>query len=267
MDAVPLCEPWPVEGCAIDPVDYDPAQWATGTQAASEILWAASGHRYGSCEVVVRPCSRLCSPQPYGGWWWYPERWNDGWPYGPTHGGFVNAACATCQGTCDCTQASTLVLPHPAQSITSVKIDGVTLAPSAYVFYDNTTLVRVNAEWPFCQDWNAVSGAGVFEVAAVFGLPVPALGALAMGEMLTEVLKACRGEATCLPAGLVSTVSRQGVTKNFVSPQVMAEQHLFGLPLVDAFINMVNPNHLISGPRVWDPENMPTHRSHTPPSP
>lgn len=266
MDAVPLCEPWPVEGCSIDLANCNPADKDVGMMAASEILWAASGHRYGSCEVTVRPCSRRCSPQPYGGWWWYPERFQDSWAYGPPSGGFTEAVCGACVGGCDCTNASTLVLPHVAQAIVKVTIDGEVLPPSEYTFYDHLTLVRINGMWPFCQDWNAVSGVGVFDVSARFGLPVPALGRLAMGELLPEVMKACKGDDDCrLPSALVSTISRQGVTKNFVTPDRLKESQSFGLPLVDRFIDMVNPNRLMSGPRVWDPENMPTYRVPTPP--
>jgi hypothetical protein len=233
--------------------------------AASEILWAATGRRYGSCEVSVRPCSRHCSPQPYGGWWWYPERWQGGWPYGPVSGGFMAAACGQCVQDCACTTASTLVLPQPASSITEVSIDGVVLPPSGYAFYDNTTLVRKNALWPFCQDWNATEGVGVFTITARFGLDLPALASLAMGELTAEVLKACKGDVCQLPSGLVQAVTRQGVTKTFVSPEKLKEMKRFGLPLVDQLIDMTNPERLISGPRIWDPENMPTDRTWIPP--
>lgn len=229
--------------------------------AASELLWAASGRQYGSCEVTLRPCSRRCFEQPYGGWWWRPDAWSNGWPYGPTHGGWMQAVCGTCSAPCACAFADELVLPQPAQSIAGVTIDGVPLPASGYVLYDGRTLVRTDGNrWPFCQDWAATSGEGVFELTAVFGRPVPAIGMLAMGEVLPEVLKACACDDTCrLPSGTVSTVTRQGVTKTFVDPAALKSGGLFkleALPLVAEFIEYANPSRLILPARIWNPDDV-----------
>jgi hypothetical protein len=229
--------------------------------AASEILWHATGRRFGVCSVSIRPCARACIDQPYGGWWWYTDRWISGWPYGPVHGGFAEAACGRCTGSCSCTSASELRLPYPAQSIEEVTIDGDVLPPSGYVLYDNRTLVRADGgQWPFCQDWAKTSGDGVFEVTARFGSPVPALGTLAMGEVTAEVLKACKGDGCLLPSGVLSAQTRQGQTKTFVSPDALREAKLLGLPLADRFIMAENPDGLTVGAKIWDPENYPTHR-------
>lgn len=258
MDAVPLCEPWPVSGCGENWADgYDPAVTGVGAMAASELLWAASGRRFGSCSVTVRPCSRRCLEQPYGGWWWYPGRWQSGWPYGPTQGGWMAAVCGGCSGSCGCSSADELRLPVEAQAVTEVSVDGVVLPPSGYAFYDGLTLVRTDgALWPFCQDWTAASGVGVFEVTATFGRPVPPLGQLAMGEAVQEVLKACAGETCALPSGVVQTVSRQGVTKVFADASALATAGRTGLPLTDRFLDAENPSRLQSGARIWDPEEM-----------
>lgn len=257
MDAVPLCEPWPASGCA-DLGAIPPPVSGVGFMAASELLWAASGRQFGSCSVTVRPCSRACFAQPYGGWWWYSDRWVSGWPYGPVSGGYLASQCGGCTGSCSCTAASELVLPVVAQSIEEVTVDGVVLPPSGYAFYDGRTLVRADGGvWPFCQDWAKTSGPGVFTVTATFGRPVPALGSLAMGEVVPEVLKACGvGDGDCkLPSGTVQTVTRQGVTKTFVSPATLMEGGLTGLPLTDRFISAFNPDNLNEGARIWDPED------------
>jgi hypothetical protein len=258
VDAVPLCEPWPVSGCA-DLSAYPAPITGVGFMAASELLWAASGRQYGSCMVTVRPCSRRCLEQPYGGWWWRPDAWSGGWPYGPTHGGWMHAVCGTCGDACACSAADTLRLPQPAQSIVSVTIDGVPLPPSGYVLYDGRNLVRVDGDWPFCQDWTATSGPGTFEVAAIFGQPVPAIASLAMGELLPEVLKACRGDPCQLPAGTVSQVTRQGVTKTFVDATRLAEVRLSGLyalPLVGRFLEFANPGGVILPAKIWNPDDV-----------
>jgi hypothetical protein len=262
VDPAPLCEPWPVSGCAVNWEDYDPLVTGVGVMAASEILWHATGRRFGSCEVSFRPCARRCWEQSYGGWWWYPDRWISGWPYGPVYGGFLAAACGTCTGNCSCTSAAELKLPELAQAVTEVTVDGAVLPASGYVLYDGYKLVRTDGElWPFCQDWATTGGPGVFEVTARFGLPVTALGALAMGEVVPEVLNACKGVACALPSGVLSAQTRQGTTRTFVSPEVLARNRLLGLPVADRFIQAVNPAGLTQGAKIWDPDNMPGHRS------
>jgi hypothetical protein len=228
--------------------------------AASELLWAASGRQYGSCQVTLRPCSRRCFEQPYGGWWWRPDAWSNGWPYGPTHGGWINAVCGTCGSGCSCTSADELVLPVAAQSITEVSIDGTPLPASGYAFYNGDILVRTDGErWPFCQDWTATSGPGVFEITAVFGRPVPAIATLAMGEVLPEVLRACIGEPCLLPSGTVSQVTRQGVTKTLVDPTRLKAEGMSGLealPLVARFIEFANPGRVIVPAKIWNPDDV-----------
>jgi hypothetical protein len=259
VDAVPLCAPWPVSGCP-SLSSFTVQQVQLGTMAASELLWAASGRRYGSCEVTVRPCSRRCFEQPYGGWWWHPDAWSNGWPYGPTHGGWINAVCGTCSSGCACTSADELVLPMEAQSVTSVSIDGAVMPASGYVLYDGRTLVRTDGlRWPFCQDWTKLSGAGVFEVTPVFGYPVPAIGTMAMGELVPEVLKACAGEACKLPSGTVSEVTRQGVTKVFVDISKLKAAGMSAieaLPLVARFLDFANPGRVIVPARIWNPDEV-----------
>lgn len=259
MDAVPLCAPWPVSGCA-DLSKYPGPITGVGFMAASELLWGASGRQYGSCEVTLRPCSRRCFEQPYGGWWWRPDAWSNGWPYGPTHGGWMQAVCGTCAGGCACTAADELVLPQPAQAVTEVTIDGVPLPVSGYVLYDGRILVRADGgKWPFCQEWSRSAGPGVFEVTARFGFPVPAIGTLAMGEVLPEVLKACVGDDCLLPSGTVSVVTRQGVTKTFIDPAALKTAGLAALealPLVRQFIEFANPGRVIVPARIWNPDDV-----------
>lgn len=184
--------------------------------------------------------------------------WVAGWPYGPVHGGWIEAVCGSCSGTCSCYPgADELLLPVPAQSVDEVSIDGVVLPPSGYVLYDGSSLVRTDGEvWPYCQDWAVVSGVGVFSVTATFGRPVPALGALAMGEVVGEVLKACSGNDCLLPSGVVQSTTRQGLTKVFVDAAALAERGLTGLPLTDRFLAAHNPHRLSIGAKIWDPQEI-----------
>jgi hypothetical protein len=169
--------------------------------------------------------------------------------------------CGRCSGTCACTSAAELLLPYRAESVEEVTIDGVVLPPSGYTLYDHQTLVRTDGgQWPFCQDWAVTGGVGVFEVTARFGSPVPALGTLAMGEVVVEVLKACKGDTCALPSGVLSTQVRQGNTKVFVSPEKLKEAKLLGLPISDRFIGSVNPDGLTLGAKIWDPEDYISYR-------
>jgi hypothetical protein len=259
VEPVPLCEPWPVSGCTSFPEEYNPAVTGVGLMAASELLWGASGRRYGACEVTFRPCARRCHEQPYGGWWWTAGSFHAGWPYGPVHGGWVAAVCGSCQSGCACTSAAELVLPGAVQSVSEVSVDGVVLPASGYAFYPGPGLPRLvradGGEWPFCQDWSVVAGPGTFEVTAAFGEPVPALGTLAMGEVLPEVLKACTEGECRLPAGTVRAKTRQGVQKVFVDPEAIRKGRL-GLPLTDRFLMFANPEGLTEGAKVWNPDDV-----------
>ena len=170
----------------------------------------------------------------------------------------METPCGTCRSGCACSDADEIRLSHSAQSVSEVSIDGVVLPPSGYTLYDGFRLVRTDGgSWPLCQDWGATSGDGVFTVKAVFGEAVPALGSLAMGEVVPEMLKACAGGEGCrLPSEVVSNITRQGVSKTFLTSKDLADTRLLGLPLADDFIRAFNPNGLESGAQIWNPDDV-----------
>lgn len=223
--------------------------------AASEALWAHSGHRYGSCEALIRPCRRECGPQESAwGWWWDMNTWprtSPGWP------GWLDIACGRCGSSCSCSSASEVILPAPVQSIVEVVIDGEVLPPSGYALYDGLRLVRTEGEWPLCQDWTVpVSGVGAWHITPVFGQPVPVLGQRAVAELAHEIDKACRGAGDCrLLDPRLESITRAGVTKRYVAADKIREADLIGLPLCDRFLAAVNPYGLRVGPRIWNPDD------------
>lgn len=254
MDYVPLCDPWPVSCVNWDGIS--PAATGEAVQAASEWLWALSGRQFGSCPVVLRPCREDCNIGP-GGWWW--GGWS--WPDNQWSPGWLAAACGTCGGSCSCNATSKVVFKHPVQSVTQVIVDGVVVPASGYALYDGITLVRIGGTWPTCQDWHVpVSGAGAWSVEVVYGLAVPGLGAMAMGEAAREFGLACTGAGGCrLPSGVTSIV-RQGVTQNLANAKELKDAGATGLPLVDRFLDAVNPQGIRQRPGIWNPDDFATPR-------
>lgn len=257
MDFVPLCDAWPAQWC-----DGQLTVTVTGAPliAASEALWAHSGHRYGSCEVLLRPCRQGCAPaESQSSWWWDLNTWPTTSPYGWW---WLDVACGRCRRGCSCTNADELWLPADAQSVASVMIDGESLPASGYALYDGRRLVRTDGDrWPLCQDWAVpVSGAGAWSVTAIYGRPVPVLGQMAVAELASEIDRACQGDPKCRLVGNVESVTRGGVTQRFVDPAKLREQDLISLPLANRFLSAVNPGGIRLGARIWDPDAFGTAR-------
>lgn len=256
----PLCEAWPLPPSGCPSLTGSPAVTGAAVMAASEVLWALSGRRFGDCSIMVRPCRTRCGPSGVSWWngWW----WDGGWPdvpFGPTW--WLDAVCGRCGGGCSCTNADTLMLPSPAQRVTQVLIDGVELAEgSGWALYDGTTLVRTDGGlWPLCQDWTIpVSGVGAWSVTAVYSQPVPMIGQLALGELAAELTKACNDEPCRLPRTMTSN-TRQGVAQQFPSVKDLMDAGMAGLsmlPVVRTFLGTVNPDGIAEpGPRIWNPDD------------
>jgi hypothetical protein len=262
VEYVPLCEPWPLpaSGCA-DLSTASPAVTGFAVTAASEVLWALSGHQFGDCEVLVRPCRPSCPPSlPPGTWWNTGAGW---WPQIPAPGSWLwwEAICGSCgTGGCGCNSADTLILPSAARAITQVLVDGVELVEGDnWTLYNGTLLVRTDGQrWPLCQDWTVpVSGEGAWSYKAIFGRPVPAMGSLALAELTSEIIRGCSGGPCRLPA-FTKGVNRQGVAQEFkVSPIDIAEAGIkaVGLRLVDLFLMAENPGNLDVPPRIYNPDD------------
>ncbi len=257
VDFVPLCESWPVQWCCELDLSAAPVT-GMAVRAASEYVWAVSGRQHGSCEVLVRPCRRECGPAS-DSWWWRGVA--GGWPTWPAFGAgsslWWSAVCGGCRGHCACNSADELRLDVAAQSVTSILIDGTELPASGYAFYNGDTLVRTDGErWPLCQDWSVpVSGVGAWSVTARFGLPVPELGRLAVGEVACQVAKHCGGDPSCqLPPGLQSQ-TRAGSTYVYFDPGRLREARLTGFTWVDRFVDAVNPARHQMGARIWNPDD------------
>src|SRR6266498_2850952 len=120
------CAPWDVRW----PCDIScesPTVTGQAVALASATLWGLSGRQFGLCEVTLRPCRRECySPWPYG-WAEYS------YPQPALVGGqWFNLICGGCGDNCSCSVLSEVVLPSRTDSVSAVKVDGLTLATTAY---------------------------------------------------------------------------------------------------------------------------------------
>src|SRR5262249_23894476 len=140
----------PIWTCALDPASA--AVSGTAVAAASEVLYALSGRRLGSCQLTIRPCRRDCWD---GGWPFLNSWWQFGlWPR-PLflNGTWYNITCGQCYGGCSCSVISEALLPAPVSQVLQVKVDGQILDPSAYRVDNWRLLVRTDGGiWPVCND-------------------------------------------------------------------------------------------------------------------
>lgn len=206
-----------VRGACADPDGPpEPATYVWTTEeiirVASRILFVKTCRRYpGECVVSLRPCDpcRACSP-----------------------------------GCCGCTYTYIpLAGPYPVIDVAEVKIDGVTLDPSAYRVDQYFRLVRTDGEhWPRYQnldrDPDALPGdesEDTFVIRYVTGRPVPDDLVYAATLLACELKRACGGQSCALPDRVTSVV-RDGVSFDLVDPAEIASGSSFGVPMIDAIL-------------------------------
>jgi hypothetical protein len=243
---VSLCAPWDLdlECCDLpDGVAEETIEYWQGV--ASEILYVASGRRYGPCPITVRPCLRRC-----GGGSGLPV------PYKGADGAWRNYSACGCTDDCSCVELSEIVLQGPVASITEVSIDGTVLDPAAYRLDrvgDGYRLVRIDGgTWPECSDMTAgCDEVGSFCVTYEQGIAPDGLAIAAVSELTCEFVKACiPGCKTCRLPKNVQSATRRGVSQSFDTTKAW----LWSLPMVASFLQATNPEGLTSASSVWSPD-------------
>jgi hypothetical protein len=218
--------------------------------AATEILWLASGRQFGECSATILPC-------PGGGtctdpWAFGPQlSWTGSWPNPSLIGGlWYNLGCSgSCPGDCSCNSGARFALPGPVGSIVSIVIDDETVPTGSYRLLNGQIVERLDGgSWPLCND-------GSWLVTVLYGAEVPSLGLMAAAELACELVKACTPGQTCRLPARVSSIVRQGVSKEWRgTAEKVAAGGTVGLYLSDMFIDLWNPGRLTSPPRMYSPD-------------
>lgn len=244
---VGFCTPLPIESVAIS---------GYAVQAASEILYYASGQRFDTCQVTIRPCRKSCWgdawPRLSAGWWDAGGGWG---PYPALINGlWYNIACGSCGTDCSCSIVSETLLPGPVRSISQVTVDGVVLTEGTdYRLDDYRKLVRLGGnQWPLCNNLNkGITEEGTWSVTMILGEPLPTLGKFAMGELLCQIIYDVLGNSCQLPDN-VTNVTRQGLSFTLDDVNELVKNGFSGLKYVDQFIQRYNPSKLAARPRLYD---------------
>lgn len=250
---------WPVQACGplpeADSDEYEPLR-----ASVAEVLWALSGRQYGCCEITVRPCQDDCSDgclPPAGAW-------NSGLQWTPvlSNGVWTNVTCRAHNGRCSCPAVSEVRLPGPVCAVLEVVVDGGVVPTGSYRVDDGEWLVRTDGErWPSCQAQSlALTEVGTWGVRYSRGIAVPPGGQRSLGEMMSEMWKACSGDTTCCLPKRVIASARAGLQG--IDPMEFLREGKTGLYFTDLWLSAVNPQHRPSGARVvsvdYDPGRVTT---------
>lgn len=256
MVAFPLDGWVPDLGCCPNWDDYTPEQQQRALDLATGSLWALTGRKFGTFTVIARPCNAPLNPPLYrtypvnllnpwgtdGGAIWAPYIWNGEWH---------NAGCG---GIDCCRYRCGLALDGPVVSVTEVSIDGEVLDSDAYVIDDGYILRRVDGDcWPLCSE--------TFLVTYVIGTPVPDLANIALGDLACAYAAACVSGDCALPARMTS-LTRQGISVDFTSPDQFPAMGLTNIATVDRIVAQLNPHGQMAPPLVTSPD-MPSIRYQT----
>lgn len=241
------------EGFAALPADVQ----ARAIRLATYVMWAATGRRYGICDVIIRPCGNdrrcgTCGSWEFRGGWMAPYILDGLWR---------NCGCPC---PCDCTPHCQITLPAPVEEVTEVLIDGVVLAAGSWRVDNNQYLVRTDGEcWPSCQDMNVdPPAADTLQVKYGRGEPIPAAILDAAAVLACEFGKLCSGAACRLP-GRLQTLTRQGVTVSMADIDMILRRGLTGIAEVDLIIVQDNPYRLKQRPFFYSHEVSPRFRRTT----
>jgi hypothetical protein len=257
-----------VAPCAwdLDPGEAECCDWTavpdakkvTAIALAENFMWAATGRRYGGCPITVRPCQPRGRDSSYRTYPVLPSSGNGGgiaFPYIDVDGVWRNCGCG---GPCCCDARFQIELTGPVLVVDEVTVDGDTVEDTAYrvdVQSGVWLLVRTDGTaWPICQDFDANTGEGVFEITYQIGETIP-VAVRSVAEILAcEYAKALTSDATCRLPQRIQSITRQGVTVEVAPPDNNDIGYITGIAEIDQIIRLENPSRLSSRPVVYSPD-------------
>lgn len=241
--------------------DYPVAIQDAALSIATTVLWAATGRRYGACELTVRPCQNRERAEAYRAYpvWWTTAEFGGPYPF-LFAGQWANCGCGT---QCCCRARCEIVLDGPVTSVVEVLVDGVAVPADEYrvdVAEGAYHLVKTSSGcWPTCQDFN-VNGdeVGAFQITYTRGRPTPPSALFAAGLLACTIAKQLSGADCGLPPRM-SSLSRQGVTADFIVESIDVDTFTTGIQQVDMVIRALNPSRRTRPPAILSPD-MPAGR-------
>jgi len=212
---------------------------------ASEMLWAFSGRQWlgGGCEEDA--VLRSAEPLPGTGAWPYSSTWGrcQCWAWAPDWSGLVSGLRIPFGGAHIAAPIAVQLPRRPVTGIVEVTVGGDPFV--AYVLRPSGWLQRTDG-----QAWNVCGGDT--QVTYTFGDPPPAGGRDAAIELGIEIALDAAGSEECrLPPNTVS-VTRQGITMELLTTD--RPEFRTGLPLVDMWLEAVNPYRAPQSAQVWSPD-------------
>jgi hypothetical protein len=144
---------------------------------------------------------------------------------------------------------------YPVASISSVKIDGVTVPASAYWVQDQRFLVKVDGtNWPSTQKlYLNDTEEGTFSVALEWGHGAPPAVKQATRRLACELLASLAGQDSALSDRITSVV-RQGISMQMVSAEDLLDKGRTGIYEVDLVLSVYNEGAASSLPAVFSPD-------------
>lgn len=275
-------------------------QRARAKRWAAWLLWVATGRQLGKCETRLRPCRRGCAggtnwpPRPDGRLYTV-GRWIASAINTPgTAASWLGARCGCPPHRCSCTRVCEIDLPGVLPEPVRVMIDGHEIPLTNFRVDNGRWLVwqepcvlpccedmpPENPHgcgcgheptaldcFPSCQDLSLPVGChGTWEIVYRHGYPVPEEGLWAAADLACEVLIACggAGPGECrLPSNIVS-LTRQGVAMEFANTGAVTVANgrtlRFGIPVVDMWVQAVNPYGVTGPVKAWSPDMPPAGR-------
>lgn len=226
-------------------------------EVATELLFILTGRQFNTGRSIVRPSSiggaygNQSYLYPYSSMSGYGAAWGfaAGWSWTAIGMGWWQSG----------QDLSEVVLQGPVLRINNVMVNGQSLGsweqgqPSNpnYTVYDRRRLIRninpsngnVSSAWPWNQQIQlGLDQSGTWMIDYNWGVGPGALGKAACAALATEVCLALSGSNKTQLPQRVQSIATSGVTTLVGDALTFIQSDLTGIPLVDMFINAVNPH-------------------------